>query len=767
MISDNDTKSANQDTGYKDEHESSLWNRNAVDEGGVNGIRNNTNVGNGNKCYYYEEKQAWPLTGNTTCYTGAVQTHTSTPVASVAESSSSASTTLNYVSGPSGGPLPEFCVATQFHTCRLVAQQQQQGHAAPVEPTTTSSGGETATATKPMTATRGAHEDPYQMQSRRIPAVSVVSKTKETPNHNAGDDKTNTARKSKSEMQCVGYSVTPEWEATALIAVSLLKEDAASTMEATVAAANQDSASHTKPTVSTQPQQQQQTSRPPNRHSRSPSMTSVVSEASGGDTGSTMGGGTTEAAFATGSPPPPPPTSVSVPSSPETTTNDETLEDATTAASIRMLTATTTTKSSAPPMARIIVQPLQLQQQQQTNTQNDNDMENNASTNRGIKISFLANVDFRPLALTAHQFSFDSTTTATTERIDDDDKARSPHHHRPGDMNDTCNHHAAVGVWMGSADDNLLHFCWCCTNGEDAGDDDHNDYQLWTAPETLERPLIPVVLDDPAFLFITPVMAIDCIPLVRLNSPLLSDHCLAVACQDGTVRLIQFSIEKSSNNGQWEFRSVRQNQVIVDGPIVCAHLTRVRQINGNNDDCSNVSTVHLTVGSLCGYTADLVLNLETMELKGPFLGIQGFWNDPLNAEDSVLAVHWCVENSTVWVGTHSGRCLVYQKRKRTERRLENSGYSATNIVGNINEKEEDTQKKVEPGSHNESHYYYVLQWECQLPYPVHGVLPFRRDDGLEFVLVTTRRSLHLFQKLEPVHEEAALVKARLLKLLKQ
>jgi hypothetical protein len=109
----------------------------------------------------------------------------------------------------------------------------------------------------------------------------------------------------------------------------------------------------------------------------------------------------------------------------------------------------------------------------------------------------------------------------------------------------------------------------------------------------------------------------------------------------------------------------------------------------------------------------------------------------------VLAVH--TAENTGLIGTHAGRCLLYRKRVKP------------NTDGATLEATEDDEELGDS---------YQLQWDCQLPYPVHAVSCLS-DNRL---LVTTRRTVHLFRK---SHREDSIVaaalraKTRLLALLEQ
>jgi hypothetical protein len=240
----------------------------------------------------------------------------------------------------------------------------------------------------------------------------------------------------------------------------------------------------------------------------------------------------------------------------------------------------------------------------------------------------------------------------------------------------------APHVWCGGADNNKLHL-FAVTKDDDG----------------ICSMLNPVTLDDPSFLFRTAIMSID---IDRGDD---QTFCLAVACQDGTVRVIQFTF--SDNH----FENVKFVEVIIDGPIVCIHLER-RQ---------NSQHFHLVAGSLCGYVAELYLDRTEFSLSGPFMIAEGFWNTCFNAEDSVLAV--LLVDDLLAFGTCSGRCFIFG--------------DTTNLA----DKDAVFAFSRDRDSRGDDRLpsYFSVQ-EFQLPYSIHGIS--RLEDGR--LLVTTQRSVHLF-----------------------
>ena len=239
-----------------------------------------------------------------------------------------------------------------------------------------------------------------------------------------------------------------------------------------------------------------------------------------------------------------------------------------------------------------------------------------------------------------------------------------------------------VGIWVGSAEDSQLRLYVPQTEG--GGD---RVLQLCPLPEE-------------HFTVDSPIMALDFSSTPNNNDGDDTIHTLAIACQDGTIHLMSWK-----GDG---FDDLNSFTMIVDGPLVCLRLEQQEH------------SLHVVIGSLCGYVCQLVKR-ENKTWEGPFMVVQGFWNEAVEAEDSVLAVHSTCgggldnDNEYIAIGTHSGRCLLYCRRKQLEK--------------------------------------YEKVWECVLNYCIHGIVMVLSksssgDDGANRMLrlvVTTRRSLHVFE----------------------
>jgi hypothetical protein len=379
-------------------------------------------------------------------------------------------------------------------------------------------------------------------------------------------------------------------------------------------------------------------------------------------------------------------------------------------------------------------------------------------------------------------------------------------------------------VWLGSADTSKL---YCFTLGEkvvfadaDGGSTTYGDDVLQTRMD-----LVPVALSDPAFNVESPVMALDCLNIYHnhedkdndigeseenattersMISSSTSDnsgcccYCLAISCQDGTIRFISFFLTKaiSSNIGPVDggvvvgaFENVQATTFIIDGPSICIHLScsSHRWWHESNDD----RAVYATIGSLCGYVTvmytrdifgkvlaseapssnDDITKNDSISWEGPFIMAEGFWNQHLEAEDSVLAVHDIGMNGMVALGTHGGRCFLYQAVNKSSSSITSSQqHSSINSSHDMCDTGDDAYGE---------HVLYRRLWECQLPYSIHGICHVpscnsssSSDNNIRNVplslLVTTRKSVHLFTQQTPkIVYDASLAKKRIDALLQQ
>jgi hypothetical protein len=264
------------------------------------------------------------------------------------------------------------------------------------------------------------------------------------------------------------------------------------------------------------------------------------------------------------------------------------------------------------------------------------------------------------------------------------------------DFRPLCPCVSSMGIWLGSADDSVL--------------------RLFVPKDEDRRLHAHTALPAEHFTFSTPIMALDYLEVGggddddSTNTHKNSTRILAVACQDGTI-----SVSSWGGNND-DFDDVTSSQVVVDGPLVCLQLSLIpKQQQQQQQQQPNEPNVRLVVGSLCGYVCEMVYTAG--KWNGPFMIMnEGFWNQALEAEDSVLAVSTWESTSHVYIamGTQLGRLLLYRKDQGKEQ--------------------------------------YRKLWECLLPYSVHGVVAKHNDEQQEQepkrlqLVTTTRRSVHVFEE---------------------
>jgi hypothetical protein len=224
---------------------------------------------------------------------------------------------------------------------------------------------------------------------------------------------------------------------------------------------------------------------------------------------------------------------------------------------------------------------------------------------------------------------------------------------------------------------------------------------------------------------------------------------LALGCQDGTVRLLTFSC-RIVEDQEVELSDIHSHTVIVDGPILSLHLAGDRVL----------------VGSMCGYVCQLQLqrrgesisstssmssgennHMEHPQWEEPQMVVKDFLLDArYGAEDPVLAVHYW--KNRVILGTYSGLVQVYVTTTSTAPTSVDCG-NDTVVINN--------DKK------NEHKATYAVEWSVRLPYPVHAIAHF----GDQQLVVTTKRSLHVFESKATSTYSAVRAKARLEKIMKR
>lgn len=240
--------------------------------------------------------------------------------------------------------------------------------------------------------------------------------------------------------------------------------------------------------------------------------------------------------------------------------------------------------------------------------------------------------------------------------------------------------------------------------------------------------------DRDAIAFTGPVMAIDCLTAAVSESDggkaRHLNH-LAVGCQDGIIRAVSFECRlgcdeehgvRIAGTERYEFEVAgRATNVVVDGPIVSVALQtrRLSLYSAHRDQNSPSLGMDLLVGSLCGFACALHREGgQGQPLEGPIEIVSDLWSGSLGAEDGVLCVrtipcHGAQAGYAVAIGTLSGRVLLFEP--------------------------------IFSESGGQPHRYELL-WSCHLHYAIHGISFADVDgDGLIELLVTTRRSIHIFR----------------------
>ena len=275
---------------------------------------------------------------------------------------------------------------------------------------------------------------------------------------------------------------------------------------------------------------------------------------------------------------------------------------------------------------------------------------------------------------------------------------------------------------------------------------------------------------------------------------------LAVGCQDGSIHIVLYKNIPKQDNDELD-RYLFHVDILnvysfhIDGPIISLHLSfqkknKKKLFVSQKDAKKNeiIGYVHLFVGSLCGFTSQFYQSIpshfcgpscfttqhdKTQQshlnnlplFYGPFFvfhadtennnkvsngpaqskeynkhqsyveKIRGnmpilLWDGKLDAEDAILAVHAfqapMISGFGVAIGTYSGRVFLYECILANDTfhsealNTEENGIFATN-------------------------FKFDLLWQDQLPYPVHSIsVADVDDDNLSEIVVTTRKSIHIF-----------------------
>ena len=271
---------------------------------------------------------------------------------------------------------------------------------------------------------------------------------------------------------------------------------------------------------------------------------------------------------------------------------------------------------------------------------------------------------------------------------------------------------SAVGVLVGSADDARLRLYL-----QEFSEDNYYEQAFvdCTPPDAGKTCEFLTLLS-----LASPVMAIAAMVVNSDTNSQQAYNYIALGCQDGTVRVISYRcrlISGGNNKNQYSFMVLSSSTFLVDGPITSVHIIL------NND------TVHLTVGSLCGFACCFQKEIgdnPKKSFEGPFAIVQDLWDGCLDAEDGVFSTSrfqfgGTIAGAAVAIGTGSGRLLLFEPELQKNECIDKN-------FGPYN---------VHP---------FRLFWHCQLPYPIHSIFAGDVDgDCLTELVVTTRKSLHIFK----------------------
>lgn len=270
----------------------------------------------------------------------------------------------------------------------------------------------------------------------------------------------------------------------------------------------------------------------------------------------------------------------------------------------------------------------------------------------------------------------------------------------------------AIGIFVASVDDNRLRLfmapivdveTWKRSDKNKGAKSDARCF----APITLdgaatsspsdnnqERTVHEHSIDD-SLVFTTPIMALDSYITEEEYHPsdgekiIVKMNRLAIACYDGTVRIVTYHMinqrreKDDDNDSSYQFYTLRCSRFIVDGPVVSLQFGDAKCASKVFSRAETPS-LYLVAGSLCGFACvfyEALLPPSPNQVSkhsfgdrffdGPLLVVDGLDDGLLEGNvDCVTAVH--VSNAgtqqVILVGTQSGRIIVLQQcyKKRME-----------------------------------------------------------------------------------------------------
>ena len=239
-------------------------------------------------------------------------------------------------------------------------------------------------------------------------------------------------------------------------------------------------------------------------------------------------------------------------------------------------------------------------------------------------------------------------------------------------------------------------------------------------------------------------------PVMVLSVANDANGMLAVGCRDGTVQVLSLRMEHKDGGteslSQFRINATCVKSVIVDGPIIGLHLNVYSRRSRWNDRQAS-----LLVGSMCGYACQLIVDNNGL-WKDPVMVTEDLESQQHHSDDAVMAV-CSLDSGYIALGMFSGEVRV--------------------VMENISQQEDaPLQDRNRNTSHDRSNStmirsrndgppaLYVLVWRCKLLYPVHS-LAFDHHD--RFLVVTTNKSIHLFEAKRLFSADKARALVRLLR----
>jgi hypothetical protein len=199
------------------------------------------------------------------------------------------------------------------------------------------------------------------------------------------------------------------------------------------------------------------------------------------------------------------------------------------------------------------------------------------------------------------------------------------------------------------------------------------------------------------------------------ESPL---HLLAMACEDGSIRIIFYAAYKEEvSPDEWSVRLdiIKTSDFAVDGPITSLSFTAYHK-KGNS--------VKLLVGSIWGFCCFFDLNECDFTFSGPFEIAKGLWNSKYNEDDAVTSLrHLRISNGCdeILIGLFSGKVVLLSLSNNLTK--DSMGAEQRDMILTSN-----------------------CIFHTSLPYPILAIQTLMPHVALiPDIIIITRRSIHVFR----------------------